>query len=199
MTWLDDAVFIGASRTDGLRLYSGVKGADFLCYKGVTVFNVMDQDRKYITVDGTKYSFLDALALKQYGKVYISLGINELGYYNNDSFRVEYAAFVDAVRALQPKAQIYLQTLIPVNAAKCRASSQADWLNNERIGIYNGIIATLAEERQVYLLDPGASMVDESGEIPPESTVDGLHFVKSYYVKWLDYILTHTVPLKGEA
>lgn len=33
MDYFADALFIGDSRTDGLRLYSGIKGADFYCYK----------------------------------------------------------------------------------------------------------------------------------------------------------------------
>ena len=197
LSWFDDAVFIGASRTDGLRLYSGIQGADFLCYKGVTVFNVMDRERQYIKLDGKKYSFLDALALKQYAKVYISLGINELGYYNDEGFRDEYAAFLDAVREIQPGAQIYIQRLIPVNPEKCKSSKQADWLTNERIALYNGIISQLAEDKQVYLLDPGEAMVDGQGEMPYEATVDGLHFKREWYKKWLDYLLAHTVALEG--
>ena len=44
---------------DGLRLYSGVKGADFYCYKGLTIFEM--NSRKVAEIDGTKYSVLDAL------------------------------------------------------------------------------------------------------------------------------------------
>ena len=157
----------------------------------------MDRERQYIKLDGKKYSFLDALALKQYAKVYISLGINELGYYNDEGFRDEYAAFLDAVREIQPDAQIYIQRLIPVNPEKCKANKQADWLTNERIALYNGIISQLAQDKQVYLLDPGQAMVDDQGEMPYEATVDGLHFKREWYKKWLDYLLAHTVALEG--
>ena len=46
MDYFSDALFIGDSRTDGLRLYSGIKGADFYCYKGLTIFE-MDSGRSW--------------------------------------------------------------------------------------------------------------------------------------------------------
>ena len=35
---------------------------------------------------------------------------------------------------------------------------------------------------------------DESGALPEEATVDGIHLKKDYCLKWTDYIRTHTVP-----
>ena len=79
MDYFADALFIGDSRTDGLRLYSGIKGADFYCYKGLTVFEM--DDRAVVELDGGKYTVEQALEKgPQYAKIYISLGINELGY-----------------------------------------------------------------------------------------------------------------------
>ena len=52
MDYFADALFIGDSRTDGLRLYSGIKGADFYCYKGLTVFEM--DDRAVVELDGGK-------------------------------------------------------------------------------------------------------------------------------------------------
>ena len=49
MDYFSDALFIGDSRTDGLRLYSGIQGADFDCYKGLTIFEV--DERKIVELD----------------------------------------------------------------------------------------------------------------------------------------------------
>ena len=107
MDYFSDALFIGDSRTDGLRLYSGIKGADFYCYKGLTIFEM--DSKEVIELEGGKYTVVDALARgKQYKKIYISLGINELGYYNDDAFHNTFASFLEKVRELLPDAVISL-------------------------------------------------------------------------------------------
>ena len=86
-TWFTDAVFIGDSRTEGFRMFSGVKGASFLTSTGITVFEVME-GKKVIRSGSEKVSILTALGWNTYGKVYISLGINELGYYDAEGFEI---------------------------------------------------------------------------------------------------------------
>ena len=87
--WFADAVFIGDSRTEGFRLYSGVKGASFLTSTGITVFEVME-GKKVIRSGDQKVPILTALGWKEYGKVYIALGVNELGYYDAEAFAETY-------------------------------------------------------------------------------------------------------------
>jgi len=79
--WFSDAVFLGDSRSDGLRLYSGIRGADFLAYKSLMVFQVTGTggvDAKAIPKNGVgdKKTALAWLEEKQYGKVYVMFGIN---------------------------------------------------------------------------------------------------------------------------
>lgn len=195
--WFADAVFIGDSRTDGLRLYSGIENVDFLCYKGLTVFEVMN-DKKVIQSGEEKVGVLQALALKQYAKVYISLGVNELGYNHDQGFLDTYSAMVDKVRELQPDADVYLQKLIPVNPQKCSETKQASYVTNEQIAVYNEIIESVAAEKQVYLLDVGEAMVDENGELPYDASADGIHFKRDGYKLWYDYLKTHTVEEEAE-
>lgn len=186
--WFSDAAFLGDSLTDGLLLYSDIRGAANLSYKGLTVQSVRTD--KVIRLDGQKYTPLEALGQKTYGKVYILLGINELGWYNDQRFYDCYAQLIDLVRADQPDAQIYLQTLLPVTAEK---SESHEWLKNEKIAVYNDLIAQLAAEKEVYLVDAHAALADENGVLPAEESTDGVHLTKSGYQSWADYLRTHTV------
>ena len=34
---------------------------------------------------------------------------------------------------------------------------------------------------------------DENGILPADATVDGVHFTKAWYQKWLAYLMEHTV------
>ena len=190
-SWFDDAVFLGDSRTDGLRLYGGVPGADFIQHTGITVFDVDTKDR--IRIDGQTYTMMEALGLKQYGKVYVMLGINELGYFNDNAFATAYADMVDEIRAIQPDAVVYLQNLVSVNPDKCAANNQPYYVTNEQIAVYNDIIAEVAAEKHAVLVDVNAALVDETGILPAEGSTDGVHFTKDYYIKWYDYLKIHTV------
>ena len=190
--WFADAVMIGDSRTDGMRLYSGMRGVDFLCYKGLSVFEVMDDKQVIQTADGKK-GVLQALGEKQYGKVYISLGVNELGYNYDQGYADTYSAMVDKIRQLQPDADIYLQLLIPINTQKCAETNQPYYVTNKQIGIYNDIIRKIAVEKQVYLLNVGEIYVDENGEMFYDASFDGIHFNKAGYKQWYEYLKTHTV------
>ena len=192
MEYFEDALFIGDSRTDGLRLYSGIQGADFYCYKGLTIFEV--DERKIVELNGNSYSVVEALEKgPQYAKIYISLGVNELGYYNDNAYHQAFSEFLDTVKALQPDAIIYLENLVPVNPQKCAEYKQPSYVNNDRVAAYNAIYPQLATEHQVALLDVASALSDENGILPADATADGVHFTKAWYQKWLAYLMNHTV------
>ena len=185
MSYFSDALFIGDSRTEGLQLYSGIQGATFYCYKGISIFDVMKDDPKKL---------VDALEVQsgQFIKVYPSLGINELGYYDDQGFHDKFAALIDRVRETQPGAVIYLQTLVPVNPELC-AENWPSYVNNDKVAVYNEIFKQLAEEKEVVLLDVGAALSTADGILAKENTVDGVHFTRAWYQEWLAYLQTHTV------
>ena len=192
MEYFSDALFIGDSRTDGLQLYSGVKGADFYSYKGLTVFET--DSRKIVDLNGTSYSVVEALEKgPQYAKIYISLGVNELGYFDDQAFHDTFASFLQKVKQYQPDAVIYLENLVPVNPDKCKANNQPYYVNNDRVADYNAIYPKLAEEERVVFLDVASALSDENGILPADATVDGVHFTKDYYKTWLAFLMEHTV------
>lgn len=152
------------------------------------------ESKQVIELDGSKYTVVEALERgKQYKKIYISLGINELGYYNDEAFHNTFASFLEKVRELQPDAVIYLENLVPVNPDKCKANKQAYYVNNDRVAAYNAIFPQLAQEEHVILLDVATALSDENGILPADATVDGVHFTKAWYQKWLAYLMEHTV------
>ena len=195
MSYFSDALFIGDSRTEGLQLYSGIEGATFFCYKGITIFDVMQNNpKKLIKLNGTSYSIVDALTQEsgKFAKVYISLGINELGYYDNQGFHDKFAALIDHIRTTQPNAIIYLQNQVPVNPTLC-AKNWPSYVNNDKVAVYNEIFTQLAAEKEVVLLDVATALSTPEGILAQENTVDGVHFTKSWYKEWLSYLMCHTV------
>lgn len=191
-SYFDDAAFIGDSRTNGFMLYSGIGTGENLTSNGLSIFKL--SEKKTLTIDEEQYTLLEALALKEYGKVYISLGINELGYNRDKSFYRHYCSAIDEIRRLQPKAVIYIQGLIPLNEAQIEESNGNKFnLSNDHLRVYNDLLRQTAEEKQVVYLDLYAHFADESGILPQEYSNDGVHLKKEPCQRWLEYLKTHTV------
>ena len=76
---LSDAVFIGDSRTVGLQNNCDKPKATFLCSVGMHIDTVMT-DQNITLSNGNAGTVIDALGERQYGRVYINLGTNELGW-----------------------------------------------------------------------------------------------------------------------
>ena len=196
--WFSDAVFIGDSRTDGLRLYSGIRGADFLAYKSLMIFHVVGNDRvKQRDVPrngvGEKKTVLAWLEEKEYAKVYLMFGINELGYGDDGAFSDAFSQAVDEIRARQPEAVIYIQSLVPIEPEKAHKTNPAGWLNNDNVSRYNELLRQVCADKGAVYVDVASALVDGAGILPPEGTTDGIHFVRSWYEKWYAYLKTHTV------
>ena len=190
-SYFDDAAFVGDSRTDGFMLYSGIGTGDNLSANGVSIFKLAD--RKSLTIDGEKYTALEALALKEYGKVYIALGVNELGYNNDKGYYNKFCAAIDEIRRVQPNAVIYIQGLIPVNEEQYLAATGHDYLTNDHLRVYNQLMRQVAEEKKVAYIDVYEAFVDENGALPEEDSRDGVHLYKESCQRWLAYLKTHTV------
>lgn len=189
-SYFDDAAFIGDSRTDGFRLYSGIRNGEFIVHTGLSVFQV---DSKEITYKGKKMKVLDALGKGEYGKVYVCLGVNELGMRDDEGYYEHFSKLIDDIRAQQSQATVYIQLLIPVNEKKCKEKGIAGYINNEHLQVYNELLRQIAQEKHVFFVDPGAELVDESGQPPYDSVADGVHFQRAPYRQWLDYLKRHTV------
>ncbi len=191
-SYFDDAAFVGDSRTDGLMLYSGIGTGKNLTSNGLSIFKLAE--KKALTINGEKYTLLEALALEEYGKVYLSLGVNELGAKNDNAFYESYCKAIDEIRRIQPGAVIYIQGLIPLNEKQIEAANGNKYnLTNEHLRVYNELMRQAAEEKQVVFLDLYSEFVDENGALPEDVSRDGVHLYKEGCQRWLAYLKTHTI------
>lgn len=190
-TYFADAAFVGDSRTDGFMIYSGIGTGKNLTSNGLSIFKLAE--KKALKIGGEKYTLLEALEMDSYGKVYLCLGVNELGIYDDEGFYHSYLAAIDSIRAIQPDAVIYIQGLIPINEGEIAASGGNTHLTNEHLRVYNDLMRKAAQEKQVVYLDLYTEFVDENGELPPGASRDGVHLKKEYCQRWLTYLQTHTV------
>lgn len=191
-TYFEDAAFVGDSRTDGFMIFSGIGRGKNLSSNGLSIFRL--ETKKALQVGEEKLTLLEALAQEPYNKVYLCLGVNELGINNDEGFYQAYLSAIDAIRAVQPHAVIYIQGLIPLNEEEIAAAGGNTDLTNDHLRVYNELMRRAAEEKQVVYLDLYTEFADENGSLPAGVSRDGVHFNVDYYKKWLEYLKTHTVP-----
>ena len=188
-TYFDGAVFLGDSRTEGLFLYSGLKTGHFYTAVGATVESVFSK-KNFETESGEKVPLLDAVAEQDCDKIYIMLGINELGWSKVKTFHDQYAKLIDRVREDHPEAKIVLQSIPPVSA---KQEAKKTYVNHDRISDYNEVIRTLAEEKECYFLDVAACLSDGNGLLPKDLNFDGIHLNPAGCKVWLNYLRTHSL------
>ena len=185
-----DALFIGDSRVMGLMLYSGLTGeATFYTEKGVNVTTLLTK-AIVLETGGNRITIPEALNDRQFGKIYIKTGINELGWRSLKSFIEAYGEVIDRIRELQPEAVLYIQSILPVSQKKAEEGS---YFTIPRILEFNEEIKKLTWEKGVYYLDVFQGMVNEEGFLPEEAGNDGVHLNKEYCKIWLEYLKRHVV------
>lgn len=87
-SYFDDALFLGDSHTDGFHDYAGLGNATYFTKNGLTVKDAVE--KSFIELDGKKVTLAEALGTRQFGKVYILLGINEIGAYTAADWAAQY-------------------------------------------------------------------------------------------------------------
>ena len=184
-SYFDDALFIGDSRTVGLRDYTDLsEHGDFFCETSLTVYKVMEEDF------GGKGTIEEALANKDYGKIYIMVGINELGRGTTEDFMAEYTNVVNTLHQLEPEAKIMIQGVMRVTGDK--NSSDAIY-NNSNINARNNAIATLADNKDIFYIDVNEVVCDEEGNLNTDYTFDQIHLLGTYNDLWKQFLLAHGV------
>ena len=185
---MNDALFIGDSRTIGLSEYSGLK-SDFFASVGMSVYNI---HKKPIAMPNVgKISLTDLLKNKKYGKIYVMLGINEIGYKLENTVQ-KYKELVELIRENQPNAYIFVQANLHVTAERSKTDKN---VNNPNINNLNKEIAKLADGKKIIYLDANTVFDDASGNLAADKTSDRVHLYAKYYVEWAKWIETQTANM----
>lgn len=195
ISYFDDAAFLGDSRTLGISDYAGLETADFYCDSGMMIFKILEEEVTYQKT-GSKVRMTEVLQNRQYGKIYLMLGMNELGYGNTEMYLEQYRQVLEQIREWQPEAVIYVMANLHVSREKNNMESE---FNNININDKNAASASLANGTDVFYLDVNPVFTDEEGYLKSELTFDGVHLYAKHYDAWREFLLEHAVePAKSK-
>lgn len=208
--YFDDAVFIGDSVSNKLKLYavrqrktdpSFLGKAQFLTAGSLGIHNALwdvnRSDSVHPAYEGKKALLEDSVAAMKAKKVYIMLGMNDVGLYGVDDSVKSMGTLVDKILAKSPDAKIYIQTATPI-----LDGFEGKKLNNATLTEYNQKLAQFCKENGYALVDVASAMKDEKGNLTRAYCSDydttnpdnqGIHFTDEGCKVWADYLYTHTV------
>lgn len=197
-SYFDNALFIGDSRTVGLVDYGDLDThATFFAKESLSIYDLESTELKPTTPNGElEAQTIEALLTNNsYGKVYICLGVNELGTGDTLRFYNAYVTLIEKIRTHQPKAIIYIQGMMHVTESY---SKKDKIYNNTSIVDKNKAISTLANGHDIFYLDMNETVCDEQGNLIEELSTDGVHLLGKNYRIWEEYIKTHVI-IRSEA
>lgn len=184
--YFKDALFIGDSRTVGFHNYCKIEGATYFARTSANVSNLFDNKKSETESSGLNLT--DFLSKYKFGKIYILLGINEIGY-SYDWIINNYKNDLAKIRQLQPNAIIIIQSNMHVTKAKSDANPNT--FSNTRINELNKRLSKLADNKTIFYVDISPVFDDASGNMNAEYSGDGVHLKGKYYPLWKNFILEH--------
>ncbi len=179
-----DSAFIGNSCVERLFVQGYALQSDFLSGVGLNVNSAFT--KAPARLDRPVTQMLEGE--KKYTRIFVLFGINEVGNDPND-FIAQYGILVDHIKACQPQAQIYIQSILPVTRTAHERNLYL--VNNDNVRLFNNLIRDMAAQKQVAYLDIYEALVDSEGFLPEEASTDGVHLSKAYNQIWINYMKEH--------
>ena len=188
-SYFSDAVFIGDSRMEGFRNAYGITQGTFLTGVGLSI---NDMDKQIISTADGNISVYQGLSGRQYKKIYLMLGTNDLGFYPWDQFQPTFEKAIRQFHALQPDAVIYICSVIYVEESKIAKGFEYD--NNQNVQTINQYILSTCEDLWYsYYLNLNEIFSDGNHELIPGASADGIHLEPEYCAQMLTYLKSHYI------
>ncbi|MBR5134918.1 MAG: hypothetical protein IKV35_04910 [Clostridia bacterium] len=197
VSYFSDAVFVGDSVSLKLTNYhystDCLGDATFLTSGSLGVANSMwslnDPNAVHPYLRGEKVTVVDGIAKSGCSKVYLMLGINDVGLYGVEGTFENFKTLTAKILEKSPNVTFYIQSVTPLHE---------DYYNvtNARVNQYNTLISEYCREKGWYFVDVASVLRDENGKLPREYCSDpdgmGIHFTDAACQKWVEYLYTHT-------
>ncbi len=186
-SWYDNVLFLGNSRTCGLRGHARSGKAEYFADYGMTMFKAFehpcsDKNFKDLTLG-------ELLADRQFDKIVIQFGLNEVGYHAA-TFRAAYQKLLNDIRELQPNAKFILMGIMAVTRGKY---ALGEYWHPDNLAKFNDFMKSLANGTDIFYVDPNPYFTDSEGFLFESLTEDGYHLnpagVKKWKL-WLDHEIT---------
>lgn len=185
--YFKNTLFIGDSRFTGLQAYGRIDGALWFCSTGL---GLTSYEKKDVKVEGIGTITLSKLLKrKAYDKIYVCMGINDLGY-DLDRLKGRFTDFIAMLQEQCPSAIIIIISNLHVGKAR---SDRDKWVNNTRLNELNAHFESMQDGKKVFYIETNGLFDNADGDMDTTYTNDNVHILGKYYTVWGDYIKAHAI------
>ena len=198
-SWFNDAVFVGDSITLKLSYFceddpDALGEAEFFCAGSLgynsALWDIDDPNAVHPTYRGEVQLTENCAELTDSSKVFIMLGMNDIGLYGVDGAEKACRDLVKRIKSHSPEAKIYLQSITPM-----LKEFEYEDFNNASIDKFNEWLKAYCEENEYMYLDINSIMRGDDGALKPAYCSDpeeqGIHFTDEACALWVDYLKNH--------
>ncbi len=191
LSFYNGSAFAGNALAETIGMYDILDNSDFYSNVNVDLENVYT-----MTTSGSTTSIVEQFKSKNFKKIFLSFGENELRNGNSAEFKANYRKLIEKIKEYQPNVSIYLISIPPVTAETSDANNNG--ISMSRIRSYNKQIKTLAVEEDLYFVDSIDALGDNKDFLPKGISNDGINLNKAavidllYYAAKESYIPTRT-------
>lgn len=186
-----DTLFIGDSRMLGLSMTWKNSGATFYSAVGLSINQLNTKKVIKISAD-TSYTVMEAIENdgKDYKRVYLMFGLNELGWGYPSVFVRSVKTAIDQIKLLCPNAEFCIMGIMPIAADKS-VSIYTGAVANARIREFNTLLLGLSSDIGGWYLDTYNLLADSEGNLPDGFAGDGIHMYSEQNKKIIEFISSH--------
>lgn len=185
--FFDDAAFIGDSISLKLQNYHAANGtfgkAVFLTAGSYSVNHAVN-DTMRLMFRGEEMTPEDALAACNAKKVFILLGMNDIGLVGVEGTLENWSVMLQRIREKNPRIEIYIQSGTPIYAG-----GEKGKLTNENMDRYNALLKQFAKENDCHFVDVASALKDGTGALKPSFCSDEyVHLTDAGSEAWIEVL-----------
>ena len=203
-SWFDDALFVGDSIADAMRIYAEhlrttgnpecMGSVTFFCMQNFSYARAADDNihnLEYFPIyQGRARRVETVVELTGCKKLLVEMGANELSGDGAEGTAENVEKLMQLCLEVNPELEIYLMNLLP-----CVYEDKPYGIDNRMIKEFNASLRELCEEKGYHYLDIYSALANEEGLMNPEDCADplnaGVHPNLSGCEKWLNYLYEH--------
>ena len=162
-------LFLGDSITDSLSFYEFIDETHVVAKFGLTCKKAKDEIESIVKVNPEN--------------IFIMFGMNDiLTGEDSKQFANNYAELIHSIEEELPDANIYVQSILPVDS---KVRNKKPLLTNENIEKFNQALMDMAKDENIEFLNIRTILENNEDLLEP----DGIHVKYKFYKLWLDYLI----------
>lgn len=199
--YFDDALFVGDSVANGLKIYTKSYESVFtnMVFHTGASYGFHNAVRKITSTSvhpiyqGAQRTIWDMVSITGANKVIIGFGLNDFGYTSKKSVQNCMDTIISNLKAVKPDIQIiFLSSGYFTKEGEVYRPDKNDYRTNQRQREYNQFVLEYCNSVGVDYIDVSNCLADDNGYLPKEISLDNYCHPKiTEYTVWRDILYSY--------